>query len=163
MNALWQSDKRTVSVYDKNSVQFSSVQFSSVQFSSVQFKMVSMRSGKPICSPPRLSGVSPVLPLKQFQWRCLFHSSPLKEDRWELSLSTPVSSRCPQLVSQAPQHFRSSTSHLWSMLCQPVYLLCHFLWLRHVQDNTPTEFLEGGCRTLTHASLGFPFHFFHFL
>ena len=37
--------------------------------SSVQFKMVSMCSGRPIiCAPPRLSGVSPVLPLKQFQF-----------------------------------------------------------------------------------------------
>ena len=38
-----------------------------LQFSSVQFKMVSMRSGRPICAPPRLTGVSPMLPLKQFQ------------------------------------------------------------------------------------------------
>ena len=29
---------------------------------SVQFKMVSMRSEKPICAPPRLSEVSPMLP-----------------------------------------------------------------------------------------------------
>ena len=35
--------------------------------SSVQFKIVSMRSGKPICAPLRLLGVSPTLPLKQFQ------------------------------------------------------------------------------------------------
>ena len=48
-------------------VQFSSVQFSSVQHSTVQFKMVSMRSGRPIYAPPRLSGVSPMLPLKEFQ------------------------------------------------------------------------------------------------
>ena len=35
-------------------------QFSSViQFSSIQFKMVYMRSGRPTCAPPRLSGVSP--------------------------------------------------------------------------------------------------------
>ena len=33
----------------------------------VQFKMVSMRSEKPICAPPPLSEVSPMLPLKQFQ------------------------------------------------------------------------------------------------
>ena len=32
-----------------------------VQFSSVQFKMVSMHSGRPICAPPHLSGVSPCL------------------------------------------------------------------------------------------------------
>ena len=36
-------------------------------FSSFQFKMVSMHSEKPICAPPRLSEVSPTLPLKQFQ------------------------------------------------------------------------------------------------
>ena len=34
--------------------------------SSVQFKMVSMRLGRPTCAPPRLLGVSPMLPLKQF-------------------------------------------------------------------------------------------------
>ena len=32
------------------------------QFSSVQFKMVSMRSGRPMCAPRRLSGASPMLP-----------------------------------------------------------------------------------------------------
>ena len=37
-------------------------------FSSVQFKMISMRSGRPIWTPPRLSGVSPMLPLKQFHY-----------------------------------------------------------------------------------------------
>ena len=31
---------------------------SSVQLSSLQFKMVSMRSGKPICAPPRLTFAS---------------------------------------------------------------------------------------------------------
>ena len=36
----------------------------------------------------------------------------------------------------------------------PVYLLCHFLVLRYVQDSCiPTGFFEGGCRTWTHASL----------
>ena len=37
----------------------------SVPFRSVQFKMVFMRSEKPICAPPRLSEVSPALPLKR--------------------------------------------------------------------------------------------------
>ena len=31
---------------------------------SIQFKMVSKRSGKPVCAPPRLSEVSPMLPLQ---------------------------------------------------------------------------------------------------
>ena len=46
--------------------------------------MVSMRSGKSIWAPPRLSGVSPMLPL-------MARSRPLKEDRWGLPLSTPLS------------------------------------------------------------------------
>ena len=33
----------------------------------VHFTMVCSRSGKPVCAPPCLSEVSPVLPLKQFQ------------------------------------------------------------------------------------------------
>ena len=39
----------------------------------VQFNVVSVRLEKPICAPPRLSEVSPTLPLKRFQcssdWR----------------------------------------------------------------------------------------------
>ena len=37
----------------------------SFNVSSDQFKMVSTRSEKPICAPPRLSDVSPTLPLKR--------------------------------------------------------------------------------------------------
>ena len=40
------------------------------EVSSVQFEVVCKHSGRPICSPPRLSKVFPVLPLKQLQ--CLF-------------------------------------------------------------------------------------------
>ena len=46
----------------------------------VQFKMVIMCLEKPICTPPRLSEVSPTLPLKRFQcppgwwWPSLVHS-----------------------------------------------------------------------------------------
>ena len=49
----------------------------SVCVCSVRFKVVSMRSEKPICAPPRLSEVSPTLPLKWFQcssdwrWPCM--------------------------------------------------------------------------------------------
>ena len=35
--------------------------------SSLQFNVVSVRSERPICAPPRLSEVSPMLPLKHFQ------------------------------------------------------------------------------------------------
>ena len=40
--------------------------FSKNHFSSVQFKVISMCSEKPIYASPRLSEVSPTLPLKQF-------------------------------------------------------------------------------------------------
>ena len=51
-------------------------------------------------------------------------------------------------------------SHIWGLLCQPVYLLdrCPSLW--HVQGSTPTGVLEAGCGPSTHSSLCFPFHFF---
>ena len=37
-----------------------------ISISLVQFNVVSMRSEKPICTPPRLSEVSPTSPLKEF-------------------------------------------------------------------------------------------------
>ena len=90
-------------------------------FSSVQFKVVSMRSEKPICAPPRLSEVSPTLPFKRFQcssdwrWPSLilsrkifpgispFHTSLRQAIGGVMSLAL-----CRQVVSQASQHFRSS-------------------------------------------------------
>ena len=74
--------------------------FFSVQFSSVQFKMVSMRSGRPICAPPRLSGVSPMLPLKQFQcwfdwrWPFIVLSKKIFERFLFLRLSPPGDQWC---------------------------------------------------------------------
>ena len=67
-----------------------------MQFSSVQFKWVFMRSKKPLlCAPPRLSDVSPTLPLKQFrcssQWLTMALSRPFKDARLTLPLSTPLS------------------------------------------------------------------------
>ena len=73
--------------------------------------------GKPICAPPRLSGVSPLL--KQIRcwsdwgWPFLVLS---RKIRWALPLSSLLQAvdgvvslaLCPQLVSQAPQHFRFS-------------------------------------------------------
>ena len=86
---------------------------------------------------------------------------------------------CQQVMSQAPQHndrwsdvldcvpagsvsssstlqiFREA-SYFWGLLCPPVYLLGHFLALRHVHGSTSTVF-KGGCRhisvwVLTHIS-----------
>ena len=66
---------------------------------------------------------------------------------------------CPQVMSQASQHFIfREESRLWGLLCPPVCLLGHFPSLRHV-GSTPTGVFEGGCRPSTHSSLGFPFHF----
>ena len=71
-----------------------------VRFSSVQFRMVSVRSEKPICTPPRLSEVPPTLPLKRLQ--CFVSltmalSRPFKEDHPAFPLSTPLSYRCDVL------------------------------------------------------------------
>ena len=48
-------------------------------FHSVQFKVQSMSSEKPICSPLRLSKVSPTLPLKQFDSSDPFDWVPLSQ------------------------------------------------------------------------------------
>ena len=88
--------------------------------SSIQQKMVSMRSKKPICAPPRLSEVSPTSPLKQFQcsFDCMALSRPFKgrsssASSFHASLLQAIDgvvslALCPQVVSQASQHFRSS-------------------------------------------------------
>ena len=85
----------------------------------VQFKMVSMRSERPICAPPRLSEVPPTMPLKRFNIRLIddgllssfqrrsssaspFHGSLLQAIDGVMSLAL-----CLQVVSQASQHFRS--------------------------------------------------------
>ena len=58
-----------------------------------------------------------------------FHASLLQAIGGVMSLTV-----CPQVMSQAPQHFRSS--YLWGLLCPPVYLLGHFPSLRYVQGST---------------------------
>ena len=71
----------------------------------------------PIRAPTCLTEVYQTLPLKRFIWLTVAlsqsHAHPFKEDHQVLPLSTPLSSRwsvvwCPQVVPQAPQHFRSS-------------------------------------------------------
>ena len=109
---------------------------------------------------------------------CLIDDVPLsflKEDRRMFPLSTPFSPRpgdrwCDVLgnmhegsvsSSSILQIFRDA-SHLRWLLWPQVYLLCRFPSLRHVQGSTPTGIFEGGCRPLTHSSLGLPFHRFLF-
>ena len=128
--------------------------------------MVSIRSGRPMFAPPRLSGVSPMLPLKQLQcwsdcrWPFIVISRKIVERFLFLRLSPPVDRWCEVLgfvpavivLSSSTLRIFLDASRLGWLLCPPVYLLCHFLWLRHVQNcSTPIGFFEGGCRTLTHA------------
>ena len=90
----------------------------------VQFKMVSICSEKPICSLPRHSQKFPqrclwngsrvrlieISSLSSFQGRSSsassFHASLLQAIDGVMSLTL-----CPQVVSQASQHFRSSEKH----------------------------------------------------
>ena len=71
---------------------------------------------------------------------------------------------CLQAVSQAPQHFWSSKMQATCDGCfaRQSYLLGHLSWHWHVQDSTPTGVSGGGYCTLSHAGVGFKFHF-HFL
>ena len=63
------------------------------------------------------------------------------------------------ISSSSTRHIFRDANHLWRLICPPVSLLGHSPWLRRVQGSTSTWVFEGGCRRLTHASLGFPFHF----
>ena len=100
-----------------------------------------------------------------FVWLTMALSCPFKEDRLALLffhtyLLQPIIDVPAGSVSSSPtlQTFREA-SHLWGLLCQPVYLLGRLPSLRHVLGSTPTAVLEDECRSLTHSSLGFPFHF----
>ena len=99
-------------------------------------------------------------------------SGPFKEDCLALPLSMHLSSRqsmvwCNVLgfVSTGSVSSFSTlqifweASHLWGLLCPPVYLLSHFPPLRHVQGSTPTGVFKGGCWPSTHSTQDFPFHF----
>ena len=69
-----------------------------------------MCTEKPICAPHCLWEVSPMSPLKRFQCSSDWRWPSLVLSSLSLPLSTPLSSLVlyPQVVSQAPQHFRSS-------------------------------------------------------
>ena len=62
-----------------------------------------------------------------------------KEDRRSLLLSMPLSSR--RLWRDAPGFVPTGTvySHLWQLLCPPVYLLSHLPSQQHVQVSTPAS------------------------
>ena len=84
---------------------------------SVQFKMVSMCVEKHVHAPPCLSEVSTALPLKQSRVRLIddislssFHGrlSSLSTHLLQVIDSVMSLAVCPLVVSQAPQHLRSS-------------------------------------------------------
>ena len=116
--------------------------------------MVSMRSEKPIYALPRLSDVSPTSPLKRF--RCLINDSPLSSFQGrsssEAPLSTPLSSQvidgvmslalCLQVVSQAPQQFRSTEKQTTCEGCFVGQCICSVVSLHSSMSRTvhPQEF-----------------------
>ena len=123
-----------------------------VEFSSVQGGVLSQNSPL-LCAPPHLSEVfrrslwnssSVRLVSRKVTERFLFPLLTPPCDRW------PKSALCLQVVSQSHR--------LWWLLCPPVHLLGRFPSLRHVQGSTSPGVYESWCRTLTHGSLGFPFH-----
>ena len=86
----------------------------SVQLSSVQFKRVSMRSGRSICAPPRVSGVSLMLPLKQFQcWSdCMTMALFLMSSQGRsLSASSSYAFHLQAISAHRPQVGQSSGGH----------------------------------------------------
>ena len=48
-------------------------------------------------------------------------------------------------VFPEPQVFQNA-SYLWWLLCPPVYLLSHFLWLQHDQNSKLTQVFKRGCQ-----------------
>ena len=130
-------------------------------FSSVQFKVVFMFSGKPICAPPpsplRSFPSVAVETVSMLVWLTMALSRPLKEDRWALPLSTPLSPPgdrwCGvlgivqlQVLSQMPQHFRSSETQAtcdgW-FSCQSIFSVISFDSGRsrtaHPQDSSKAD------------------------
>ena len=107
-------------------------------------------------------------------WRCAARSRPLNDDRLALPLSTPLSppgDRCCQVSGFAPAGSVSSFSTLkvfhkqlpFVVVAfsgrQSIWSLCCPLFPSSARPYPPLRDLEGGCRTVTHASLGFPVHF----
>ena len=132
-----------------------------LQLSSVWY----MRSEKPIYA---LHPVSQSFPSVAFETVPMFVSlamvlsRPFREARLAL-LSTPLSSSwslvvmslasCLQLVSQAPEHFRSSEKQTTCEGCFARQCICSVISI-HSGSSAPTGVLEGGCRPLTSWDIG---------
>ena len=96
-------------------------------------------------------------PLSSFQGRSSsassFHASLLQVTDVVLSLAL-----CQQVVSQAPQHFRSSEKQT---TCEGCYARQCTIRSFPFTQACPGQYTHRTfwCRPLTHSSLGFPFHF----
>ena len=69
----------------------------------------------------------------------------------------------PQVVSQAPQHFRSSEMQAiceGSFVLRFVCSLSLYIYIWHIEDNASKWAFKSGCCTLTHGCPGCPFHSF---
>ena len=91
-------------------------------------------------------------------WLTMAISRPFKEDRLALRLSMPLSSgrsmvRCPWLCARRQCLKLLNTSDL--PRSEPLVRVS----IRRVQGCTSSGVFKGGCRTLAHSSLGFPFYF----
>ena len=145
--------------------------------SSVQFKLY-------LCARKCPYALHPVS--QTFPQRCLWNNSnarliddgpvysPFKEDRRALSLPAPNSSRrstvwcpwllCPQVVSQAPQHFRSSETQVTCAGCFVPQSVCLVISL-HPGLSRAVGYTQRSFSKVDvdhwhiYASLGFPFKF----
>ena len=98
-----------------------------------------MRSEKPICAPPRLSEVSPTLPLKRFQCSddgplSSFQGRSSSALSFNASLRQPINgvmsfALCLLVVSQASQHFRSSEKQATCEGCFAYQCICSVIFL----------------------------------
>ena len=126
-----------------------------------------MHSEKPmICTPPRLSEVSPTLPLKWFQCS--------SDWQWPSIILSSFLFQCPSLLGHqrcdvlgfVPTGSVSSFSTLpifWEALVTvalPASLSAQSFPFTPACPGQYTHWsFEGGCWPSTHSSLGFPFHF----
>ena len=116
-----------------------------------------------LCTWKSPSALQPIS--QKFPQRCLWNSYSghlinFVERFHFLRLSPPGDQWCDVLGSVPAGSVSSSStfqifwdgSHLWWLLCPPVYLLGHFPWLPCPWSKS-TGVFGGGCWTLTHASL----------
>ena len=68
---------------------------------------------------------------------------------------------CPQVVSQASQHFMSSVKQATCDGCFVSQSICLAIALHSGISRAvlPTGVFKSGCWTETHSTMGFPFHF----